>query len=83
MKQVASSPLQMQKGGGASKACQSNSSSAEQGETDDPVSAASVHLTCTIEASTGARMHFVLWSTLKNGYVIHGTVNDHRCSRLY
>lgn len=51
----------MQKGGGVSKTCQSNNSFAEQGETDDPVSAASVGLTWTIEALTGAYMAFVTW----------------------
>ena len=60
MRQVASSPLQMQKGGGVSKTCQSNNSFAEQGETDDPVSAASVDLSIS-DALTGAYMAFVTW----------------------
>ena len=76
MKQVASSPLQMQKGGGVSKACQSNSSSAEEGETDGPVSAASVTSMCATNWNwnsnmfTGAYMAFVTWVMLHCCYVI-------------
>jgi len=63
VRQVASSPLQMQKGGGVSRAYQSNSSSAEQGETDGPVSAASANETWAIATLTGAYMAFVTWIT--------------------
>ncbi len=53
----------MQKGGGVSRAYQSNSSSAEQGETDGPVSAASANETWAIATLTGAYMAFVTWIT--------------------